>query len=353
MSAQIRSLRLVSGQQVATPLLVPSFSSRGFGVIRGTEGQPERSELSEALEFFADRLTESFLVSAYDLHHQLLAAGDDLANPDWTRSPLSGPEVIFIDSGGYEVRPNVDAGELVQDLREPKRWSESDYATLLDQLPEAASNCAAVGWDRPRTPYEEQLRAAQSLLGARPALTPVVLLKPTQGSTHSLRELEAERSRLAFFAVIGVTEHELGSTLLERVLAVAELRDILTRASLVTPIHIFGALDPLFVPLYFAAGADIFDSLTWLRYAYWHGLALHREQGPLLGGLIEQRGDVRRYTTLASNLSYLGQLQTRLSRFVAEGGDWSIYDDTMIGRAGERTGDILRTAYLSAMARRS
>lgn len=351
MPAEIRSLRLASGQQVVTPLLVPSFSSRGFGAVRQAD-EPERSAVSGALEFFADRLTESFLVSAYDLHHRLLLAGDNLGAPDWTQSLLSVPEVLFIDSGGYEVRPDVDSGELVQDLREPLPWSEAEYAGLLDRLPEAAVNCAAVAWDRAGVGYKEQLRGAQDLLGARRALTPVVLIKPTRGAIHDLTELEPVASRLAFFAVVGVTEHELGGALVDRIRAVMDLRALLDRAGLATPIHIFGALDPLFVPLYFAAGADIFDGLTWLRYAYWNGLALHREQAPLLQGLIEQRDDVRRFTVLAANLTFLGQLQTRLRRFVAEGGEWSVYDELMLGRPGERTGDILRTVYLSAMARR-
>ncbi|MDA0137059.1 hypothetical protein [Solirubrobacter deserti] len=342
----------MSGDQIATPLLVPSFSSRGFGAIR-EPGEPERSEVSSALEFFADRLTESFLVSAYDLHHGLLAAADSLEDEDWSASLLSRPEVLIIDSGGYEVRPKVDSGELLQDLREPLPWTEADYGVLLDRLPAAAVNCAAVAWDRPGESYAAQLRSAQEFLAGRRALTPIVLLKPCRGSIHDLEELEACASKLAFFGVIGITEHELGATLLDRIVGVMRLRSILDRARLSTPIHIFGALDPLFVPLYFAAGADIFDGLTWLRYAYWHGLAVHREQAPLLQSLIEQRDDVRRFAALASNLTFLGQLQSRLRRFVAESYDWTIFNDPMVGRPGEHLGDVLQSAYLSAMARRT
>jgi hypothetical protein len=350
-------MRLAAGGTVSTPLLVPSFSSRGFGAVKPSSdrpGEPERSEASEQLEFFAPEIHETFLVSAYDLHHRLLKAGDDIDSPDWTASPLSRPKVLFIDSGGYEVRQGADRGELLQDLRTPRPWTPKTYGELLDRLPEAAVNCAAVAWDQPGHAYEAQIRAAQDFLGARAQLTPIVLLKPPdENHPHDWKLLESSASLLEFFSVIGVTEEELGTSLVERVVAVMELRELLRRNSLDKPIHIFGALDPLFVPIYFAAGADIFDGLTWLRYAYWHGLAVHHRQGSLLNGQAEKRDYTRYWTGPAANLTELQRLHSRLLRFAAENEDWSIYDDTMLGRSGERAGDILRSTYLSAMARRS
>jgi hypothetical protein len=167
-------MRLAAGQTVATPLLVPSFSSRGFGAIKPDPEDPEdaeRSEVSEQLEFFARELHETFLVSAYDLHHRFLEAGDNLHSPDWTASPLSNPQVLIIDSGGYEVRQGADGAEHIQDLRTPRPWDEQTYGDLLDRLPEAAANCAAVAWDRPGEPYETQIREAQDFLGGRSRLT--------------------------------------------------------------------------------------------------------------------------------------------------------------------------------------
>lgn len=334
-----------------TPLLVPSFSSKGFGLL---EGDPPRSEVSPLMGVLIDQLSRSFLVSAYDLHHRLLEVGDTFADADWSSSSLSKTDVLFIDSGGYEVTQGADAGEPVQDLSTPREWTPDMYGELLDRLPNAAANCAAVAWDLPGETYERQVTAAQDFLGARAEISPVVLLKPpTKGAPHDFSQLEPAASRLAFFSVVGVTEHELGDTLLKRVIAVMQLRDLLTRAGQDKPIHIFGALDPLYVPLYFAAGADVFDGLTWLRYAYWHGLAVHVEQGPLLDGKTHLRDDVRRWTVAASNLTELGRLRTSLMRFVAESEDWTIYDHTMIGRPGEKPSDILSAAYRSAVAERT
>lgn len=211
-----------------------------------------------------------------------------------------------------------------------------------------------MAWDRPGQSYDAQLRLAQECLAPRTQLAGVVLLKPPDATGfHDFTQLEPAASRLAAFAIVGVTDSELGRTLLDRIVGVMQLRDVLTRAGLDLPIHVFGALDPLFVPLYFAAGADVFDGLTWLRFAYWHGQTIHREQGALLSGMAERRDDVRRWVTAASNLTQLAQLHSKLLRFHAEGGDWKLFDDMMVGRDGERTGDVLRAAFQSAMARRT
>lgn len=351
--SDLRRIRWPSGRIVDTPLLVPSFSSKGFALVGDGETEPVRSDVSDVLETLCDQLHAAFLVSAYDLHHRLLAAGDALENPDWTVSSLSRPEVLIIDSGGYEATPGADGGELMQDFSPPRDWTPELYEQLLDRLPEAAENCAAVAWDRPGESYDTQLRLAQESLAPRTRFVAVVLLKPPDTTTHDFRQLEPFAGRLAAFAMVGVTDSELGRTLLDRVVAILQLRDVLTRAGLDLPIHIFGALDPLFVPLYFAAGADVFDGLTWLRYAYWHGLAIHREQGALLSGTAERRDDVRRWVSAASNLTQLAQLHSKLLRFHAEGGDWTLFDDVMIGRDGERTGEALRSVLQSAMARRT
>ena len=351
MPPEIRAVRLPSGRTVQTPLVVPSFSSKGFAL---SGDDPPRTEVSPLLGTLIDQLSRSFLVSAYDLHHRLLDAADALGDPDWSSNPLSKTELLFIDSGGYEVTQGADAGELVQDLSPAREWSAEIYRALLDSLPEAAENVAAVALDRPGESYRAQVVSAQEFLAAWPRLAPVVLLKPpVRGGPHDFSQLVPDASRLGFFSVVGVTEHELGDTLLKRVIAIIELRDLLTRAGHRMPIHVFGALDPLYVPLYFAAGADIFDGLTWLRYAYWHGLAVHVEQGPLLNKQTDLRDDVRRWTVAASNLTQLGQLRANLMRFANEGGDWTIYDDTIVGRAGEMPSDVLSSTYRSAVAERN
>jgi len=101
----------------------------------------------------------------------------------------------------------------------------------------------------------------------------------------------------------------------ERLTFLSSLRSLLDDAGLDIPIHVFGGLDPLMTPLYFWAGADVFDGLSWLRYAYAHGRSLYaksfvsseypRDLAP------EAYGEMRR-----RNIRALTDLQVNLQQFL-------------------------------------
>src|SRR6185312_9373800 len=105
-----------------------------------------------------------------------------------------------------------------------------------------------------------------------------LLIKTTSRSQDFviLNEVLLCKYRLSNFDVIGFTEKELGPSTLDRMVFIARLRQELEAAGLDIPIHIFGSLDTISTPLYFLAGADIFDGLTWLRYSYFDGLTLYK-----------------------------------------------------------------------------
>src|SRR5713101_5974784 len=84
----------VTGATLRTPLLVPSFSSKGFS--RDSKGT---SEIGKILETTAEFLTDSFLISAYDVKHCHV--------PLPLMLPCR-PEIIFLDSGGYEISGERD-----------------------------------------------------------------------------------------------------------------------------------------------------------------------------------------------------------------------------------------------------
>ncbi|WP_439373037.1 hypothetical protein [Bradyrhizobium sp. DASA03120] len=73
---------------------------------------------------------------------------------------------------------------------------------------------------------------------------------------------------MRLFDIVGVTEKEAGDTFFERLAFVARLRALLDANNVHKPIHVFGGLDPFMTPLYFLAGADVVDGLTWLRMAF-------------------------------------------------------------------------------------
>ena len=128
----------------------------------------------------------------------------------------------------------------------------------------------------------------------------------------------AEVRRFSEFDVIGVTETELGESVLERMANIALVRQAMDAARVTKPLHIFGSLDPVCTPLYFLAGADIFDGLSWLRFSYREDMAVyHKNRGPLEFGSVEKetRALVRSYV---ANLHYLRDLSRRLQRYLID-----------------------------------
>ncbi len=60
------------------------------------------------------------------------------------------------------------------------------------------------------------------------------------------------------FTFIGVTEKELGGSTLDRMVNLAKIRQALDTHEILSPIHVFGSLDPLTSILYFSGGSRSF-----------------------------------------------------------------------------------------------
>lgn len=338
MRARSTILHHPQGGQLKTPLLIPSFSSRGFEVARRSpRSKTLISECSQYLQMFANRLDKAFLVSAYDLHHKLLEPSKELKTRAFADSIWSHPRMLFIDSGLYERREGADSHEPLQEMRLPAEWAESDFEKFAKRLPKAAP-IALVNWDR-YSPYRKQIDAAQAFFSQHKGFLSVFLLKPQKERTfHQIPELAADIGRLSAFDVVAVTEKELGDSIIERMANVARLRDLLDDAKVDRPLHIFGALDPLHTPLYFAAGAEIFDGLSWLRYLWFEGVAVHRSSLSVLGGHQAKGYQESVEIALAQSLDMIEKLERRLNNFIKEDGNWSVF--------GEERQNVLEDAFL-------
>ena len=296
-----RTIAHPSGALIKTPLLVPSFSSKGFGEKRLTSKSGRHrtlSEAAEALEFAAQFLTEAMLVSAYDLHYGLL--GD-------VKPYLGVPAVLFIDSGGYETSPQYESGEVYRLPHRPKRWTIGQLRAVLNGLP-SGLNAVAVSYDF-RGPLRTQISRAKSFFSSYPQLLSDFLIKPAaKAGTLDMAEVVDSAAGLNGFGMIGVTEKELGNSLLARLTNIARLRQALDGAGVGAPVHIFGSLDPLITPLYFAAGAEVFDGLSWLRYYYCNGMATHIGSASVLSQGIQARFDNVKASVLSDNIGYIQRM---------------------------------------------
>ena len=118
------------------------------------------------------------------------------------------------------------------------------------------------------------------------------------------------------FDILGITEKELGKNLMDRLKSLAKLRLAMDREEIRIPIHVWGGLDPINTPLYFFAGAEIFDGISWLRYAYVDGVAVYRDSYSILMEEIETPQDQARALAMSHNLTVLRGLSTSFRDFV-------------------------------------
>ncbi len=260
-----------------TPQIVPSFSSRGF------------PDVKKIIDVTKEYISEQTLISAFDLYYRKIP----LKNWNFT-------DLVFVDSGGYEVSQEFDLSdykfevsplsELIPDKKILKKiwqnyWTEEKHLKALHDL-SMPSSTVLVSYDNPRqrrVKTTTQISRAKKLASAFPNVAIDLLLKADKkanGMANSgfvtVDQIARHIEEIAKFDILGVTEKELGRSIRERVEKVYHIRQLLTENAVDMPLHIFGSLDPISSYLYFLAGADIFDGLTWLRFAYKNDLAIYR-----------------------------------------------------------------------------
>ncbi|HEX6679130.1 MAG TPA: hypothetical protein VF063_00660 [Gaiellaceae bacterium] len=346
MRSRSREITFRDGTTIETPLLVPSLSSKGFAPVEvGDQGEAPAPAGTLNL-FGADAFYESLLLSAYDIHYQQVLEPESLKK-GYAKSPYAIPQFLIIDSGWYEATPGSDLGEPYEETRESREWTPEQYRATVESL-DPDLKAALVSFDV-HGPYEEQISAAQEFFADHPQFVRTLMLKPPgAGSYHQnqIKKLAPDAKRLRVFDIIGVTEKELGNTIVNRLKTVFELATMLDEAGVDAPIHVFGGLDPLYTPLYFAAGAEIFDGLTWLRYGYYEGMGLYRQSLPILKRQFDKRLPFAILDAQADNLDAMRELSRELKVFADQNEDWNVL----------RNGALLKPAHdalRSAVSRRS
>jgi hypothetical protein len=243
-----------------TPIILPSFSSKGV------------SDVKKIVQVSAEYISDEILISAYDLHYNNI----DSSKVDYA-------SLVFLDSGGYEARLDTDFSDNSKTPHNAKHWTKTRFLETVRKW-EFDQPTVLVSYDSPKSngPLDRQISSAKKLQKEFPGACVELLIKPENSQAKQFNEAPIGNickkiHDLAPFQIIGVTEKELGRSLLDRMNNIAKIRGALDNVGLKMPIHIFGSLDPLTSPLYFLAGADIFDGLTWLRYGYTDGFAVYKQ----------------------------------------------------------------------------
>jgi hypothetical protein len=140
MLARRRTVRLGNATELKTPILLPSFSSKGFPKVQKI--------LKASEEYIADEI----LVSAYDISHGILFQKFDFAS------------AIFLDSGGYEASRDADLSEVYEGEHVVKDWNPEMYQEVMQNWT-SASPTVFTSFDHPRhrTDTREQIERARKL----------------------------------------------------------------------------------------------------------------------------------------------------------------------------------------------
>ena len=292
--AERRELRFPNGESLRTPLLVPSFSSRVADI----------AKIFRASQEFLDG---SFLISAFDIANKHLVPPFDFAG------------AVFLDSGGYEIGPGSDLSDVSSmPTGEPEDWSSRQHSEVLASW-SANVPTVIITYDHPqvRHPVKEQIVQGRNLSLPHDAARELLLKPETRDQKFiKIESVIAQVRNMHPFQVVGVTEKEIGNSVFERMKNITRLRLELKRVHLDLPIHVFGSLDTITTLFYFVAGADIFDGLTWLRYAFNEGHTIYRQDYGIGEFGINTKSPKVDALCWSRNYSYMKDMELEMRRFL-------------------------------------
>jgi hypothetical protein len=302
------------GIEISTPLLIPSYSSKGFAMHDG------KSELCNIMIFTKEFIYETQLLSAYDIYYRHMLDTMEL-NPT---------QLTIIDSGGYETSNNFDLSETRKYDRSKKDWSKELFNEVLDNWTELYP-AIVVSYDAVelKIPIKEQVKNALNFFNSKTQFLTDFLIKPIEIESNfiDINEVLKNTTSFADFNIIGVTEKELGDSYFTRMKNIYLLRNELDKNNISSPIHVFGALDPLSVILYFIMGAEIFDGLSWLKYDYYNCCASYVNNSSILKNIesVYLSDNEIRMQTIKDNIYQLETLKNILIDF-SQNKDYGIFD---------------------------
>ena len=304
MLAKVRFIK-TSSETITTPLLVPAFSSRADPYIQ------------RILKFMKEFIVGPILISAYDVYYKT-----SIKN-------ITYPNTIFLDSGGYECSKDFDISEFYYLKDKPKKWNIKLYSEVLNFWPHNIPTIAiCYDYNKKGMSINKQISSAKNFFKGKSYFLSDILLKP-ENKELGIIEVDSlinQINSLKDFDIIGFTEKEIGDSLLDRMTNIAKLRIAMGKANMNKPIHIFGSLDPISAPLYFVSGADIFDSLTWIRFSYFKGMTIYQNNYAVLKQYLEYKTDRLIYQYYVDNINSLESLQMQMKKYMSTGGNFEVFE---------------------------
>lgn len=284
------------------PLLVPSFSSKGNLFLPQSNGKyiSDNYSLLQKLDL---RVSRSYLVSAYDIYYGFMPQDPN---------DLPETEYLFIDSGGYEINDSFDLSERNKFNYKVMPWDRDKMKEVYSNItscPKFQNTVTVLSIYDTIGPFDQQLKEVISLSKEFPDAVINFIVKLSFPFEHLLDEIDRAKTSLQSVQIIGITEKELGNTLRDRLWNLIQMKKMLSSCGWSGSIHVFGGLEPNLAKLYYLAGADIFDGLSWQRMFYRNNSSLYNPESFYIS-LPEHEN---KYLMMLDNLSILQDVSSNLS----------------------------------------
>jgi len=194
------------------------------------------------------------LISAYDLYFLRPKIREEI------NAEIAGIPLVFLDSGVFEASRKAD-----------KRWNRElhknvmseikfDFWSSFDVLPTKSSG------DFAKKTIDGILSSKEQC--DKEGFVPIVHGSP-RGLISIIDELTKHHPDLCNF--VAVAERDCGASILEKARTVLKIRKLLDSGEQHNQsriLHLLGCGDPISILLFIFAGANSFDSLDWVKYAF-------------------------------------------------------------------------------------
>ena len=193
----------------------------------------------------------AFLVSAYDLYYHPMRARFTKEISKLSQNGFT----VLLDSGHYEAYWRSDKKWTFDKLKKILKGTEADLYFSFDVFYDEKKN-------RPKEHVKETIKYAAMTAGAqRYGITIPIIHGVPKNFTDIVKKVVKGISP----EIIGITERELGDSLLERASNLGLIRKELDKTGKNVAIHLLGTGNTTSLLVYFLCGADFFDALEWCK----------------------------------------------------------------------------------------
>jgi queuine/archaeosine tRNA-ribosyltransferase len=194
--------------------------------------------------------TGGFLISAYDIHKEkekdklIINISQVTENSHFT----------LIDSGHYEKFWNND-----------KEWSANKYKSVLKDIKIDMCFSHDVYWELKKKVNDHIQETVTNTALTASFLSDGEVIPIIHGTPENFVSIIKGVIKGIEPQIIGITERELGSSLLERAETLSKIRKEVDKLRDGIVIHLLGTGNPASILIYSLCGADTFDALEWCK----------------------------------------------------------------------------------------